>query len=279
MADEFGRYEQEFHYTNGTTECFYTIMGEYNNYFVTITFQGNSIRTVEITGFVERDSNGDDSIEATVSAGISGSGNERIVTITITDEYGTYEESYSYLNGTTAGAYILMGAQGKYTVYIEIQGNSVKSVRITSYLEGEDIIDPEPYAEVLGRGASRNVLVRVVDAQGVHESTFAYENGSDDGTYLIPAAFGEYVVYVTYSGNEAQSWKIIGYREYCAICATDPCECDQGINKSDDEGQVNITESHAMAAVASRYDDEDPDDEDIGDPGNDDPETGPQAIP
>ena len=130
LIDMFGSYSKVFDYTNGTAEATYNIEGLHYDYRVYVGFSGNAVEIVFITGFETKEG---DTFGATVTAAVAGTGANRTVVITVTDEDGEHVKIFAYINGTKIGVYTIEGDKFTYAVYVIYQGNEVHLAMIVDY--------------------------------------------------------------------------------------------------------------------------------------------------
>ena len=152
---------------------------------------------------------------ATVFAMVAGSGNERYVDITITDTFGTYEQTFAYVNGTAEAIYIVDGTHINYKIYIGFSGNKVETIFITDF----EVVDEYAFgasvtAIVEGTGSDRTITITITDRfDEVHEQTLPYTNGISNRMYVVEGTAGKFTVYAIFQGNEVRAVMIINFEE------------------------------------------------------------------
>jgi len=211
LTDQYGTYVHEAKYDNGTTLETYIVEGEHGDYTLKIEFHGNEFLDVREMTYEERATDYSDFYVASARAVVAGNGNNRSITITVTDAFGTYEQTFGLANGAALASYTIKGEYGYYCVEVNIQGNSVRGITIVSYELDVDI-GATVYAIVTGSGSGRMVTITLTDALGNHTKSFPYANGTADGIYSIAVSNGEYIVYVTYKGNSVQTVAIVEFK-------------------------------------------------------------------
>ena len=134
VIDIFAQYSQTFGYSNGTSNGTYRIVGESLIYIVEITYAGNAVQTVFITGVETSEG---DSFGVTVTASVEGLGVDRTVVITITDSEGASVKTFYYTNGTSSESYLVERDNRVYKVFIIYRGNEVINVMIIDYYDDD----------------------------------------------------------------------------------------------------------------------------------------------
>lgn len=205
VEDEFGIYTQTFDYQNGTDSAIYTISGTDGDYKIKIIFEGNAVASAEIIDY------GVPAFNATVAAIVEGQGNERTITIEVTDDLGTNTQTLAYQNGAETAIYTISDGSGHYTVKVVYQGNNVKAAEITDYDDAPNY--SATVAAILSKtGSQRYITIMVTDDLGTtYTQTSAFIDDTEFDTYAINGDTGDYTVEVAYQENTVASAVISNY--------------------------------------------------------------------
>jgi len=212
LTDDFGTtYTSREKTGNGTRVETHTIVGDYGIYTLVVSIQGSDVVTgLELT-YEEGATDHSDYYVASAWAVMDESGDERVIRVSITDAFGTYEQTFRLMtNGAYVASYTVKGKHGHYCIDVRIQGNVLVEVVIIDYELDVDF-DAVVYAIVDGSGSKRMVTITLTDAFGNHIVSFDYKNGSDDGIYRVATSEGEYVVYITYNHNAVQTATLVDF--------------------------------------------------------------------